>query len=112
MLVDTQASPFGSATRTRILLALRLMGSSYSRELARVLGTALNNVQGAMRSLEADGLVVGRAIGRTRLFELNPRFFAASELNALLDKLATADRGLQDTIAALRRRPRRTGKPV
>jgi len=33
-------------------------------------------------------------------------------LRALLDKLAAADRGLQDAIAALRRRPRRTTKAL
>jgi hypothetical protein len=112
MSVVEQSSPFGSVTRTRVLLALRLMGSSYPRELARVMGTALSAVQGAVRSLETDGLIVGRAAGRTRLFELNPRFFAASELRALLGKLAASDRGLQDAIAALRRRPRRTSKAV
>ena len=111
-MVTFQASPFGSATRTKALLALRLMGSSYPRELARILGSALNSVQGALRSLEADGLIVARTAGRTRLFELNPRFFAATELRALLDKLAAADRQLQDTIATLRRRPRRTAKPL
>ena len=111
-MVTMQASPFGSVTRTRVLLAIRLMGSSYPRELARVLGSAVNGVQGAIRSLEADGLIAGRAVGRTRLFELNPRFFAATELRALIDKLAAADRGLQDAIAGLRRRPRRTAKPL
>lgn len=88
------------------------MGSSYPRELARVLSVALNGVQGALRSLEADGLITSRLVGRTRIFELNPRFFAATQLRALLDKLASADRELRDTIAGLRRRPRRAGKPL
>jgi predicted transcriptional regulator len=108
----SQPSPFGSAARTRVLLALRLMGASYARELARVLAVALNGVQGALRSLEADGLISARAVGRTRVFELNPRFFGATELRALLDKLASADRSLQDAVAGVRRRPRRTGKPL
>jgi DNA-binding MarR family transcriptional regulator len=112
MLVTKSSSPFGSVTRTRLLVALRLMGSSYQRELARVLDVAVNGVQGALRSLERDGLVVGRSAGRTRLFELNPRYFAASEVRALLDKLSQAERDLQDRIALLRRRPRRTAKPV
>ena len=112
MLVVNQSSPFGSGTRTRVLLALRLMGSSYPRELARLLDSAVNGVQGAIRSLERDGLIVGRAVGRTRLFELNPRYFAATELRALVDKLSDADRDLKDRIATLRRRPRRTAKPL
>jgi len=111
-MVVTLSSPFGSATRTRVLVALRLMGASYARELARLLGGAVNGIQGAIRSLEADGLVVGREVGRTRVFELNPRYFAASEVRSLADKLASVDTDLQDRVSAIRRRPRRSLKPV
>lgn len=111
-MVDLSTSPFGSLTRSRVLMALCLMGTSYARELARVLESAVSGIQGAIRSLEADGLVVGRDVGRTRVFELNPRYFAASEVRALADKLAAVDRDLQDRIASLRRRPRRSRKPL
>ncbi|MBP8274827.1 MAG: winged helix-turn-helix transcriptional regulator, partial [Acidobacteria bacterium] len=104
-----ESSPFGAPARTRVLLSLRLMASSYPRELSRLLGLALNGVQGALRSLERDGLVIGRSVGRTRVFELNPRYFAASPLNDYLDKLSAADADLQRRVAMLRRRPRRTG---
>jgi hypothetical protein len=46
------------------------------------------------------------------MFTLNPRFFAKRELQALLLRLANADTELQRAVAELRRRPRRTGKPV
>jgi DNA-binding transcriptional ArsR family regulator len=111
-MVILESSPFGSSARSRVLLALRLMGSSYPRELARLLELALNSVQGSLRSLERDGLVTARSVGRTRVFELNARYFAASALGAYLDKLTAADPDLQTRVAALRRRPRRTGKPV
>lgn len=106
------SSPFGSSTRTRVLAATCLLGATYPRELARILGTALNGVQGALRSLERDGLVAGRQVGRTRLFELNPRYFAAGEVRALATRVAAVDRDLQDRVTALRRRPRRTAKPL
>ena len=106
------SSPFGSLTRTQTLVALALMESSYPRELARLLETAVNNVQSALRSLERDGIVVARAVGRTRVFQLNPRYFAASALGALLDKLAAADPDLRERVSALRRRPRRTAKSL
>lgn len=106
------SSPFGSVTRTRTLMALALMEASYPRELSRLLETAVNNVQSALRSLERDGLVVARSVGRTRLFQLNPRYFAANALKALVDKLAAADPELRNRIATLRRRPRRTAKIV
>lgn len=104
------SSPFGSLTRTRLLLALELLGQSYARELSRLLSSSFSVVQKGLVSLERDGLIVGRLIGRTRLFEISPRYFAAKELRAYLSRLAAADPDLQRRTSALRRRPRRTGK--
>jgi DNA-binding transcriptional ArsR family regulator len=106
------SSPFGSQTRTRVLLALRLLEDSYPRELARVLEAPLNGVQMALRGLERDGLVAARAVGRTRVYGLNPRYFARDELGRYLLRLSEPDTDMQDRVARLRRRPRRTGKPL
>jgi hypothetical protein len=106
------SSPFGGQMRTSVLLALRLLRESYPRELARLLASPLNGVQGALKSLERDGLVVARAAGRTRLVRVNPRYFAKQDLDRYLLTLATADRKLQTRVNALRRRPRRSGKPL
>src|SRR5215471_5576207 len=106
------SSPFGSRTRTRVLVALRLLEQSYPRELARFLGTPLSVVQKGIRSLEADDLVAGRSFGRTRIFQLNPRYFAATEVQTLLNRLIEANVDLRRRAAKLRRRPRRTAKPL
>ena len=106
------SSPFGGQARTRVLLALRLLDDSYARELARVLGLPVSGVQQAIRGLERDGLVAARSVGRTRLIRINPRYFAREELLRYLLRLADADDDLQGRVAALRRRPRRTGKPL
>ena len=105
------SSPFGGQTKTRTLLAIRLLGASYARELSRVLDIPLAPVQRALRGLELDGLVAGQIVGRTRLFKLNPSYFAKRELATYLAKLADADPELQRAVVQLRRRPRRTGKP-
>jgi hypothetical protein len=89
-----------------------MVEESYPRELARVLESPLNGIQQAIRGLEADGIVSGRTVGRTRLFSLNPRYFARKELQMFLERLAEPEAGLTERIAALRRRPRRTGKPL
>lgn len=107
-----ESSPFGGRTRTRVLLALRLLDSSYPRELSRVLNTPLSPVQRALRGLEIDGIVSARSVGRTRLFRLNPSYFARAELAAYLARLADADVELQGAVRSLRRRPRRTGRPL
>ena len=93
-------------------MALRLLDESYPRELARALGLPVNGIQMAIRGLARDGLVVSRSAGRTQLVRLNPRYFAREELQRYLLKLTIPDQALRDQIAALRRRPRRPGKPL
>jgi DNA-binding transcriptional ArsR family regulator len=107
----TFSSPFGGGTRTRVLVALGLLESSYPRELARLLDAPVSGVRKALKSLEMDGLVAGRLVGRTRLMQLSPTYFAAPELRTYLQRLAEGDPELEERSRALRRRPRRTGKP-
>jgi len=111
MLV-TRSSPFGGRTRTVVLMVLRLLRESFPRELARLLGVPLNGIQQALRGLEKDGLVVGRTVGRTRLFALNARYFALRELAAYLDRLVEPETELKARVSNVRRRPRRTNKPL
>src|SRR3972149_11862360 len=111
-MVMSSSSPFGGGTRTRVLLALSLLVESYPRELARVLDAPLSGVQRALQSLEVDGIAAGRSVGRTRVFQLDPRYFARDALKQFLRRLTEPERGLPRQGGALRRRPRRTGKPV
>ena len=112
MAFKTSSSPFGGQGRTRVLLALRLLAESYARELARVLEMPFSSVQKALQSLERDGLVAGRELGRTRVYRLDGRYFAHDDLARFLLRLTDPETDLKARIAALRRRPRRTGKPL
>lgn len=94
------------------MLALELLTETYARELARVLDASLSSVQRGLQSLERDGLVAGRDVGRTRLLRLNPRAFARRELERYLERLLEPEAELRTRAALLRRRPRRTGKPL
>jgi DNA-binding transcriptional ArsR family regulator len=111
-MVVGRSSPFGGRTRTEALIALRLLDESYARELARLLERPLSGVQKAVRSLEEDGLVTGRTIGRTRLLSLAPRYFAHEELQRYLERLAEAEDEIRRRVGRLRRRPRKSGKRV
>ncbi|HEX5856262.1 MAG TPA: winged helix-turn-helix domain-containing protein [Thermoanaerobaculia bacterium] len=102
-------SPFGSRTRTRVLLALELNGQSYPRELARLLAAPLSVVQKALRTLERDALVTGRMLGRTRLLQLNPAYVALRPLRGFLASLLQADGRLKARAAGGRLRSPRTG---
>jgi hypothetical protein len=77
-----------------------------------VLRAPLSGVQKALQSLELDGLVAGRSVGRTRVFQLDPRYFARDALRQFLLRLAEPETTLRSQVATLRRRPRRTGKPL
>jgi DNA-binding transcriptional ArsR family regulator len=112
MAVTLSATPFGSETRTRALLALVCLQSSYPRELARLLGQPLSVVQKALATLERDGLVAAQTVGRLRLYRINPRYFARTELTAYLERLVQTAPDIRARAATLRRRPRRTGKPL
>ena len=51
-------------------------------------------------------------MGRTRIFRINPAYFASEELNRYLLRLTEPEEELRDRVAALRKRPRRTGKKL
>jgi DNA-binding transcriptional ArsR family regulator len=80
------------------------MTETYPRELARVLELSLFSVQKGLASLERDGLVTSRTLGRTRLYALNPRYLASRELREYLERLAGREFDLRRTIGALARR--------
>src|SRR5262249_24367378 len=101
------SSPFGSRTRTRVLIALRLLEQSYARELSRFLRLPVSVVRKGIRSLVREDVIAGRLAGKTRLLRLNPSYFAASEVQALVDKLIEADTDLRARASHLRRKIRR-----
>lgn len=103
---------FGSPRRTQILAMLALLGESYPAELVRLLGATKASILQILDGLESEGVVASRLLGRTRRVTLDPRYFAAKELRALLEKLASGSRELQDLAAQRRARPRRKGKPL
>ena len=55
-----------------------------------------------LSGLERDGLVVGRLVGRTRSYSLNPGYFGIKELEAFLSRVAKADTDLRQRSADLR----------
>lgn len=111
-MIDSTSTLFGTASRSRVLIAVRLLEETWARELSELLSMRLFVVQTALKSLEAEGALISRLIGRARVFSLSPRYVAARELRELLWKLGGADLQLQQVLATRRRRPRKTGKDV
>jgi DNA-binding transcriptional ArsR family regulator len=103
----------GNKTAERVLLYLANYGQGYPREIAGTHGSAISVVLKQLARLENGGILVSRTLGRTRLYELNPRWFFYKELKALLEK-ALAALPAEDVKRHYRqrRRPRRAGKPI
>lgn len=110
--MDSAPSVFGSPIRDRVLVLLEIKHSSHLREIARMFELSVPTLQRAIKQLERDGLIVARAVGRSRLLELNPRFYAYRELRAILHTMAVQRPELYASAEQIRTRPRRSGKPL
>jgi len=103
---------FGSPRRTEVLVLIALLEETYPGELVRLLDASKASILYIVDGLVAEGVLASRPLGRTRRLSLDPRYFAAPELRALLLRLGAGDRGLQALAARRRSRPRRKGKPL
>jgi sugar-specific transcriptional regulator TrmB len=102
---------FGSAARTRVVVAVLALRETYPREVARLTGLPLVTVQRIVDDLEREGIVVSRLAGNQRRVTVDPQWIAADELRALALRLLEIDPGLRTALENERRRPRRRGKP-
>lgn len=102
---------FGSAMRTALLMLLAVLEESYPAELARYLGTTISSVQRTLDKIEDEGLVASRPLV-VRTVSLNPHYYAAKELRALLLRLTEAYPEYGRLKESRRTRPRRRGKAL
>ncbi len=103
----------GSSSSEKVLVFLLARDEGYARDIARFFSTDLAPLQKQLVRLEAGGVLVSRAVGRTRLFSFNPRYPMIDQLKALLEKTLEFYPGeLRSRLIMNRRRPRRTGKPL
>jgi hypothetical protein len=102
---------FGSATRTRALIAIALLKDTYVRQLAGLLGLSSPVLFRIVDDLEREGIIVSRYVGRTRTVSLNPRMYGIRDLEAFLLKYAKGT-DVEENVARVRLRPRRRGKEI
>ncbi|MEE8056279.1 MAG: winged helix-turn-helix domain-containing protein, partial [Pseudomonadales bacterium] len=58
----------------------------YATEIARLYETDLSPIQKQLDRLERDGLLVNKKVGRTRVYQFNPRYAFLGEVKQLLAK--------------------------
>ncbi len=106
-------SILGSANAERILVYLFVREKGYAREIAAFYETDLTPIQNQLQKFELGGVLVSFLVGRTRVFEFNPRYVFLPELKALLAKAFTFYSPEEiEKLKMVRKRPRRTGKPL
>jgi predicted ArsR family transcriptional regulator len=101
----------GSRSAAQTLLFIEAYGSGYASAIAHTFEVSVMGIQRQLRRLEAEGVLLSRTVGRTRLFEFNDRNptvrnlrqFLASELELLPE--SEVKRHFRE-----RQRPRRSGK--
>ena len=102
----------GSSNRERILIFLQARDEGYAREIARFFDTDLSPIQDQLERLEVGGIIVSKEVGRTVLYQFNPRYALLKELRELLgEAISYYPDETQEMLLMNRRRPRRRGKP-
>lgn len=104
---------FGNETAEKVLLYIINYGSGYPRGISTIFELPVSQVQRQLERFEREGVLSSRLIGRTRLYELNPRFLFKSELEEILRKaLKNLPKSILEKYFTKRQRPRRAGKPL
>jgi predicted ArsR family transcriptional regulator len=104
---------FGTENSERVLLFLLTRNEGYAREIAQFFDTNLYAIQRQLDKLETGGVLVSRTVGRTRLYQFNPRYPFLNELKQLLEKaLSFYPEAIRENLEMNRRRPRKRDKPL
>lgn len=103
----------GNRTAANVLLFIENYESGYASRIAATYDIPLSVVQDQLRKLESAGVLVSRSIGRTRVFEFNPRDPTVRNLRRFLaEELKLIPESLVKKYFRERQRPRRSGKPI
>ena len=101
----------GSINADRVLIYMTARGEGYARGIAAFFDP--DSTQKQLAKFEAGGVLMSKEVGRTVLYEFNPRYAFLPELKALLEKaLGFYPVDEQERLFMDRKRPRRRGKPL
>lgn len=107
------AELFGSKTTVKCLVYLAAQKEGYPLEIAKTFKISNTQVNRTLNKLEQADILVGREMGRARIYSLNTAWFLAKELKALLDKVvANMPLDDQEKYFMKRKRPRKKNKSL
>ncbi|MBX2986613.1 MAG: winged helix-turn-helix transcriptional regulator [Bdellovibrionaceae bacterium] len=102
---------FGSQTTEKCLIYLSALGEGYPLEIAKTFQISNSQVNRTLNKLEQADILIGREMGRTRVYSLNQKWFLSKELKAMLDKvILNMPLEEQEKYFMKRKRPRKKNK--
>jgi DNA-binding transcriptional ArsR family regulator len=102
---------FGSRSAAQTLLFLQNYGEGHARRIAATFDVSHMAIQRQLKRLEAEGILVSRLVGNTRVFSWNPRSVTVKDLRTFLEaELARLPKAQTQQYFRQRQRPRRSGK--
>ena len=100
-------------SQEKILIYLLVRHSGYAKAIADFFDVGVTPIQKQVLKLEEQGILVSSNIGRSRVFQLNPRYRLLPELEALIEgALKAYPIEIKEGLIMERSKPRRTGKPL
>lgn len=102
---------FGNRSAAQTLLFLQNYGEGHARRIAATFDVSHMAIQRQLKRLEAEGLLVSRMVGNSRIFSWNPRSATVKDLRIFLEaELGRLPREITSEYFRQRQRPRRSGK--
>ncbi len=108
-MTPTLETLFGGRTAAQVLMFIQAYNEGHANRIATTYEVPVSQVQTQLQKLEANGVLVSRMVGRTRLFTWNPRNLTVQDLQKFLDaELHRLPRDIIKRYYRQRQRPRRT----
>ena len=103
----------GSRSSEQVFIFLIARENGYPTEIAKFFGADLYAIQKQLERLENNDVLVSQKVGRTRVYQFNPRYPFLDELKGLLAKvLSYYPEEIKEKLVMNRRRPRKKDKPL
>ncbi len=107
------AELLGSKTAEKIFLYLYHYPEGHARGIAKDMQMGFSQVERQLKRYEDIDLLISRLVGKTRVYQFNPRYVFQSQVKEMIAKLYNniplAEKKL---LFSLRQKPRRRDKPV
>ena len=102
----------GSRSSEQVFVFLVARENGYATEIAKFFDADLYAIQRQLERLESADVLVSKNVGRTRVFQFNPRYPFLNELKGLISTaLSYYPDEIKEELLMNRRRPRKKDKP-